>query len=231
MRSVLVVAAERRELDGILRRSSGVRPLGWPVRFARGAELNGQRLWLVAHGPGPLAADAARVALERERPDAVLSTGFCGALDPSLKTGEVVVASRVVNGCESFDAAQPRCERPHRSGVVVSCGHVVGSVEEKSRLYAAGGLAVEMEALLVARCAAEREAPFFCVRAVLDRASQGFSLDFSRLRTSDGRFSRPRIALAALARPWTAAPELIRLERQGRTAARALGEFIADCRF
>jgi hypothetical protein len=88
-----------------------------------------------------------------------------------------------------------------------------------------------MEAALVARCAAEKGTPFFCVRTVMDRASDGFSLDFNKLRSADGRFSRPRIVVAALLRPFTAFAELLRLARQSSVAARALGEFIADCRF
>jgi adenosylhomocysteine nucleosidase len=231
VKTVLMVAAEERELRGVLRRARGVERLAWPVRFARSAELNGQRLLLVAHGPGPLAGEAAAVALDRERAGAVVSAGYCGALDPRLRTGDVVVASRVDNVNVSFDAALPHCERPCHSGVVVSIQRVAGSVEEKARLRETGALAVEMEAALVAAQAAKRGTPFFCIRAVMDEASQGFVLDYSRLRTADGRFSRARIALAALARPFTAAPELYRLERQGRIAARALGDFIADCRF
>jgi len=38
-------------------------------------------LLTVANGAGPrLAAEAARVAVERQRPDLVASVGFCGAL-------------------------------------------------------------------------------------------------------------------------------------------------------
>lgn len=226
-----MVAADKGELGGVLRRARGVERLEWPVQFARRAELNGQRLLLVAHGPGRLAAEAASAALDRERVDAVVSVGFCGALDPHLRTGDIVVASRVDHVKESFDAAQPRCERVCHSGVVVSSDHVVGSVGEKAQLCAAGAQAVEMEAAGVAAQARKRGAPFYCVRVVLDGAAQGFSLDFNRLRDRQGRFSRPRIALAALARPFSAAPDVFRLERQGRIAARALGDFIADCRF
>jgi len=231
VKTVLMVAAESRELRDVLRRCHGVRRLAWPVRFARCGDLNGQRLLLLAHGPGKLAALAAQVGFARERPDAVVSVGFCGALQPGLQVGDVVVASRVENGARGFVAAQPACGRPFRSGVVVSSDRVIGAVEEKSRLGAGGALAVEMEAALVARCAAENGTPFFCVRTVMDRASEGFSLDFNRLRSSDGRFSRPRILMAALARPWIAVTELLRLARQGAVAARALGDFIADCRF
>jgi hypothetical protein len=73
--------------------------------------------------------------------------------------------------------------------------------------------------------------PFYCIRAVLDRAEEEFSLDFNALRSADGRFSRFRILKAALARPLARLPELVRMERRGRLAARALGDFVAECVF
>jgi adenosylhomocysteine nucleosidase len=232
VRTVLVVAAECRELRGILRRSSRVRRLGWPVRFARSGELNGQRLLLVAHGPGPrLASEALDAALRQQRPDALLSTGFCGALDASLGVGEVFVATRVENGTQVFEAAQPATGRAFRSGALISIDRFVATVAEKRRLSAGGAAAVDMEAAAVAGRARREGLPFYCIRVVLDRASDGFKLDFNGLRSPDGRFSRARILWAALARPWAAAPELMRLERRGRMAARALGDFLADCRF
>lgn len=232
MRTVLVVAAERRELRGILWRCGRVRKLSWPVRFARSAELNGQRLLLVAHGPGRrLVSEAVDVALREQPADAVVSTGFCGALDSSLEVGEVFVATRVDNGCATWEAAQPATGQPFRTGTLVSTDHVVATAAEKQRLNAGGAAAVEMEAAAVAYRAGRDGLPFYCVRAVLDRATEGFTLDFNELRSPDGRFSRPRILRAALARPWAAVPQLLRLERQGRLAAKALGEFLADCRF
>jgi nucleoside phosphorylase len=230
--TVLLVAAEAGELRGILRRCTGVRRLKWPLRFARSGELNGQRVLAVAHGPGrKLAAEAVDAALDRERPDALASVGFCGALDGSLAAGEVLVATRVETGSEAYEAAQPVTGRRFRSGVLISTDRVVASLAEKQRLGAGGAAAVEMEAAAVAGRARREDLPFYCVRAVLDLAAEGFILDYNGLRGPDGRFSRTRILRAALAHPWLVAPELVRLGRRGRMAARVLGDFIADCRF
>ena len=56
-------------------------------------------------------------------------------------------------------------------------------------------------------------------------------LDFNRYRNARGDFSRTRIALAAMARPFTVMPQLIEFDRNCRRAADALGDFLADCRF
>jgi len=230
-RKLLLVAAEPREFRGILRRSNAPQGLQWPVWFARRAELNGATLLMVANGPGAkLAGDAVEFALYESRPDAVISVGFCGALDPALKPGDIVVATEVAAGDGAWKAVPPVVSgRRFHSGRVLTLDRVA-SLRDKQKL-AGSASAVEMEAAAVAERAARLGVPFSSVRAVMDGAGQDFFLDFNKLRDPGGRFSRILILKAALAQPRRALPELVRLERQGRIAARALGEFIADCRF
>jgi adenosylhomocysteine nucleosidase len=229
---LLVVAAEPRELRGIARRCRGVRKLNWPVWYARQGDLNANRLVLVANGPGPeLAAKAAAVALKRSHPEAVVSTGYCGALNLALAAGELFVAVRVVAQGAAFDAAVPAASsRGWKTGTLVSLDRVAG-VEQKSRLRETGAAAVDMEAAAVALAARRAGLRFYCIRAVLDRAEEEFDLDFNTLRGADGRYSRSLILKAAMARPFRRFPELFRIERRGRKATRALGEFFADCVF
>jgi len=230
---LLVVAAEPRELRGILWRCRGVRKLNWPVWFARVGDLNANRLVMVANGPGPvLAAQAAAVALQRCRPEAVVSTGYCGALDRQLVAGELFVAVRVDSDDASFAGAVPAAagRRGWKTGTLASFDRVIG-VAEKSRLRETGAAAVDMEAGAVALAAKRAGVKFYCIRAVLDRAEEEFDLDFNALRGADGRFSRLKILKAALAKPLARFPELLRIERRGRKASRALGEFFADSVF
>ena len=104
------------------------------------------------------------------------------------------------------------------------------TVEEKRRLREkTGAIAAEMEAGAVSKIAQEWGVPFYCVRAVSDTANEDMPLDFNLYRDAAGRFSRSRIALAAMRRPFTAIPALLRLDRNCRHAADKLGEFFADC--
>jgi hypothetical protein len=88
-----------------------------------------------------------------------------------------------------------------------------------------------MEAAAVKNKAEEWGVPFLCVRVVSDTAADDLPLDFNRYRNGNGDFSRSRIALAAMARPFSVMPRLIELDRNCRRAAHALGDFLADCRF
>jgi adenosylhomocysteine nucleosidase len=234
VRTLLLVAAEKREFSGILRHCRRAGRVPWPLDFSAIGELDGRRVVLVANGPGPaLAADAARTACGKENVEAVVSTGYCGALDPLLAFREIFVASSIEapGSGQRYTAAVPNTGRVFRSGPLLSHDRVAQTAAEKARLRSSGAAAVDMEAAGVAREASGRGLPFFCVRVVLDRAGEDFAFDLNGLRSPDGRFSRARIVRAALARPRVLLPELIRIERNCRSASWALGEFFADCRF
>jgi adenosylhomocysteine nucleosidase len=201
----LVVAAERREFDGILKRCGPPAKLDWPAEFACEVARNGDRWLLVANGPGAKLVE--RALEKRAEVTGIISTGFCGALDPSLQVGDVVR------------------DRIYSSDRVAVTASEKSSLREKT-----GAAAVDMESAAIARKAAEWGVPFYTVRAVSDRASEDMPLDFNAYRDSAGRFSRARIALAAMARPFTTIPALLRLDRNCRIAAESLGDFFADCR-
>ena len=221
MKAWLLGAAERREFDGIRKRFGEIAKLAWPgVKFAGEAYWRGDRWWMVANGPGEaLVFDALK---DKKNVDAMISTGLCGALDPALRVGDIVVAPGVAIETQ---AAYVR-------GAVHSIDHVaVTSLEKRTLRNASGAIAVDMEAAAVARKAVEWNLPFLCIRAVSDRAGETLPLDFNRYRNARGDFSRPRIAVAAMARPFTVMPQLIEFDRNCRRAADALGDFLADCRF
>ncbi len=230
---LLVVAAEPGELRELQSRCSAVKRLRWPVWFARSGELNGAGVLLVANGPGPeLAAAAVRAAAERSRLEAVLSTGYCGALDPEFAPGDVFVAVRVESDGATYAGTMPEAGgRPFRTGTLLSLDHVVRTPAEKARLRERGAAAVDMEAGAAAFEACRNGVRFYCIRAILDRAQEGFLLDFDALRGANGRYDRVRIVKAALQRPWAFVPELLRLRQRAELAGRALGDFIGHCRF
>jgi adenosylhomocysteine nucleosidase len=232
--TVLVVAAEARELEGLKTRI-GVRTLEWGLQFTAEGDLNGSKAILVADGPGgQLAGAATDAARRRFRPDAVVSTGFCGALDPALNVGDVFIATAVIDqeSGGQYAAFEPEHRIPAAgAGVIVSVNRVASSAREKQKLRATGARAVEMEAAAVAARALIWDVPFYCIRSVSDGASEGWDIDFNRMRDEKGRFSRGRIVLSALAKPWPRIPSLVKLERGCRRAAESLGEFLANCRF
>jgi adenosylhomocysteine nucleosidase len=229
---ILAIAAEAREFSGLLSHASSISPLPWPIAFASHILLNGQPWILAANGPGPtLAALAASTALEHSHPRAILSTGFCGALDPSIPAASIFLATSVVSGPQTFPVQGPaRTPAPAHTGVLLTQDRVAISAAEKAALFARGAHTVDMEAAAVASAARAAHVPFYCVRVVSDGASDSLPLDFNKYRDSDGRFSRRRIALATILRP-TVIRRLFRFDNSCRHSAILLGDFLVDCRF
>lgn len=230
------MAAEAREFGGLLRHCSSVRKLAWPVHWARSAALQGRQLFLVANGAGAARAGrAAELAWANCPPDgrleAIVSMGFCGALDPALNIGDIFVASAVQSEDRRFDLRLPETAAPYASGLLASIGRVAQTAAEKASLRATGASAVEMEAGGVARFAAAQVIPMFSIRSVTDTAGQDFTVDFNKALLSDGHFGTIKLLTSAIRNPGKAFPELFRLRRSCLIATRTLGEFIAGCRF
>jgi adenosylhomocysteine nucleosidase len=218
---IVAIGAEGMEFAGWLRHCTGVRQLDWPVAFARQAEWNGQAVTMVANGAGPrLAAAGLAVAKERETVTAVMSIGWCGALDPELALNDVFVALAVRTTEGVRAALAPRKMPTARRGVLYSGDRFIRTAAEKAELRSRGAEAVEMEA-----GGLRFAGPFYAVRVVSDLAQEDFALDFNEYRDAEGRFQKGRIALAG----WRHPVDLMRMARRGRQAANALGDFLAQC--
>jgi adenosylhomocysteine nucleosidase len=203
MNTWLLVAAERREFDGLLKRLGASKKLDWAVDFAVEAQFRGDRWVMIANGPG---RERVEQALEKKlEVSGIVSTGFCGALDPALHIGDIVEEG------------------------IVCADRVAVTASEKAGLRAkTGAAAVDMESGALAQKAREWGVPFRSVRAVSDLAAEDMPLDFNLYRDARGGFSRTRIALAAMQKPFTAIPALMRLDRNCRIASESLGDFFVN---
>jgi adenosylhomocysteine nucleosidase len=227
------VAAESREFSGFLANAERVVKLDSPVDFARRIWWNGAEAVLVANGPGPkLAARAAEIAKEQGDLEGLVSTGYCGGLDPALQPCDIFVATEILTLSPLPLPLSSLATTPvsAKTGSLLSLDRVATTIAEKSELRKTGAAAIEMEAAGVAAKAAEWNIPFYCIRVVTDTATESFPLDFNRLRDADGRFSRSKIVGAALRQP-SVFPELMKLNSRCKLASKALGDFVASCRF
>jgi nucleoside phosphorylase len=189
----------------------------------------------IASGAGAERAFAAVIVASK--PSAVCNIGFCGALDESLRVGDVVVAMQVRDHTgirtHAYETLVPGVGKTAAilPGAIVSIHHVAQTAAEKRSLRATGASIVDMEAAGAARAAEDLGLPFYCIRAVSDLAGEDFENDFNAALGPDGRFSTLRLIRGALASPGKRFGELLRLKQRTALASKNLGDFLADCTF
>jgi 4-hydroxy-3-methylbut-2-enyl diphosphate reductase len=131
-------------------------------------------------GMGPVRVQQWLPHLAGLEPGAVAVAGVAGGLDPSLRAGDVVVASEVrddkgrtvLRGAAPLAAELRRMGLRVRCGPMVSCDQIVNSREERERLAATGALAVDMESAAIVRALEDApvRVPVAVVRVIVDTA-------------------------------------------------------------
>lgn len=122
-------------------------------------------------GPRRAARSAQRLDLSGNRP--ILIAGFCGALDPSLEPGDIVLATELQgpDGTSLCDDATILAGVLRRGGLRVHLGPIASSErvvrgERRQTLSREGALAVDMESAWLVPAARRR--PLVTMRVVLD---------------------------------------------------------------
>jgi adenosylhomocysteine nucleosidase len=218
MSRLAIVAAMEREVAPLVR--------GWKVReiehggrryriFENRAGENGDAV-LICGGIGAEAARRATEAVIQEtRPGRVLSVGFAGALDSTMKVADVLEPRVVVNAADGA-----RTETGSGQGTLVSYASVSDRDQKQRLARAYGAIAVDMEAGAVAQGAQARGIEFAALKVISDAAD--FRMPpVERFVSSEGQFRSAQFAMHVAVRPWLWG-RTIALARNSTRASRAL---------
>lgn len=202
------------------------------VRALRRAAGAGARALCL--GPGPEAAARAARQLLDDGARALVSAGLCGALDPALEAGSLVLPARIVSRADparSWMADAPwhaavagrlGAQGPIATGAMLGSDTAVVSVAGKHSLAArTGAVAVDMESHAVAAVAAEAGVPLLVLRAVADSADDALPSWLDGLLNRDGTPNPAMAARRLLTGPWRVVT-LAQLARRARTAEHSL---------
>ncbi len=159
--------------------------------------------------------------------EAIISIGIAGALDPTLKVGDAVIATCVSHqGGRAADhdwadrlaAALPEARR----GAIVGSAHMIIDAASKAALHrATGALCVDMESHIVAEVAATHGLPFAALRFMSDGAARALPKAAQAGMKPDGGMDILAV-LKSLAADPRQLPALIRTGMEAETAFRAL---------
>jgi hopanoid-associated phosphorylase len=191
----------------------------------------------IAKGPGVRAVCGQnRAAYVRDLDAAVragargiVSFGVAGGLCPSLKPGDVVVASSVVTANRRYEtharwshSLRRALPHPVSEGALFAADDSVMTVLEKEALLSGtGAVAVDVESGVAAEAAERYGLPFAVLRVVLDPASRSLPLSATVGVRDDGHTNVPAVLLSLIRRPGEL-PEMIRLASDARRASRSL---------
>ncbi len=182
---------------------------------------------VLVSGVGP--GNARRTAEGVGTAGLVISAGFCGALNPALRVGDVGVCTMLYDG-EPSGVSRRVCDATLRltplgspypvlnDFTLLTVPQLVATPEEK-RLLRERTFAdvVDMEAAHVRAACVARDLPFLAVKAVSDAADTALSPRLVRL-LAGGRVSPVRAAASLLVQP-SLAGEFRRLALDTRLAA------------
>jgi adenosylhomocysteine nucleosidase len=158
----------------------------------------------------------------------IVSIGIAGGVAPSLKSGDCVVGSAVLEGDERFfpDAqwtARIIAKLPSAiPGVVVGVDAVMTTSWAKAVLFrATGASAVDMESHIVARAAKAHGLPFAVLRTISDPAGSTLPPLVSMAVTDSGKIDLRAVLSSLLGDP-RQIPALIQTGRESKAAFEAL---------
>ena len=221
MTRVAIIAAMAGELKPLVR--------GWRHERRNGVELWRWKFdegeWVAAcAGAGVDAAMRAFAEVERDGAiDLVISVGWVGALSEELETGRVYEVSGVIDA-RSGERFRPSVWRQERW--LVTSPKVADEVEKRRLAATYGAELVDMEAAGVARLAAMRGIPFYCIKGVSDGFHDQLP-DFNRFISDEGQFQLARFILFVLIRPWHWSA-LMRMGENSKKAALGIRESLLE---
>jgi len=202
--------------------------------------LGGRLISVVEGGMGTAAASrAARLLFAENKPNLLLSAGFCGAIRPGVRVADLVICKRLFqddgSGLQEVrlpgsDLIAGRLSAELQSkglrtwqGSFITTGQIVTKATLAATLPEDMPVPVlEMESAAIAQAATAAGIAFLGLRAISDDAAEELDFTLDELTDKQLRISIPRVLLACLKKP-RIIPQLARLAGNSGKAGKNLG--------
>ena len=178
------------------------------------------RAVLVCSGIGAEAARrAAEAIISLYHPVLIQSAGFAGALDSTLKMGNIFIPGCVIDASDGS-----KLVIGSGTGTLVSVSTIAGSAAKAKFASGYSANAIDMEAAAVGRVAQSHGIQFQAVKAISDE--HDFDLPpMQSFVSPDGRFRSIPFAVFVALRPWLWI-KVARLAKNSAEASKALCEWL-----
>ncbi|MFH1924340.1 MAG: nucleoside phosphorylase [Planctomycetota bacterium] len=199
--------------------------------------LKGRHVVLTQSGPGSqAAAHAAEALIAGHKPQWIISAGFAGGLDPSLKRHDLVMAdsladaggNRLALDFKVDPAALARTPGVH-VGRLVTVDGIVRLPDDKRALGEKHqALAVDMESYAVAEVCRRRQVRFLAVRVVGDAVDDELPADVERLLQQKTPTAKLGAVIGSMWNRPSSMKDLWKLKEDALVASDRLGKFLAS---
>ncbi len=216
------IATERDELPVLI-----VTGLKQEARIAAGPGLT-----VICSSSNPVQLREMMTSFDPASIRGIVSFGVAGGLNPSLKTGDIVIASRIVTAkrgwatdtalTEDIVALPMKSGRSIMHGVLAGVEEIVtGQVGKQALRAATGADAVDMESHIAARYAEFNGLPFAAVRVISDPAHRALPQITLNAIKPNGNVDMWKV-MRGIARNPRTIPHLISTGRDFNRALRSL---------
>ena len=224
-----LVAALGIEVAPLIARLDRVRRYSADRRTIVEGELRGKLVAAILAGPGRSNAQrATKLLIAGHRPRWVVSAGFGGALDPSLKRDDLVFATEVIDpdGPRYLMDLKTAPDPAARSfpGALATVDAIVRTAREKADLRRATGASiVDMETSAVAAECDAQGVRLIALRVVSDEADVDLPPEIAAILGRTGGY-RVGAALGAIWRRPSSLKDLLALREHATSAAQRLAK-------
>lgn len=197
----------------------------------RGGRYDGIRVVVAESGMGyARARKATQAMVDAHKPKWILSSGFSGALLPTMKIGQVVMANEIVDQHGQHKSINLTLSSDEANGLFVgrllTADEMVRTVEQKQQLHEKHeAIAVDMESLAVAQVAAETKTGFMAVRVISDDMSADLPSEILSIIGDTGAV-RVGAALTSIFKRPESVKDMLHLRSNAQAAAKSLATFL-----
>lgn len=203
-----------------------------PVKLARGEVVSlDPEIKICLSGAGHANASQATQQLIEQGATKLISWGCAAALDPNLKSGDLLITSMIIANGEPIEnpsnwADQISCfltiDTLMTGFALASNYGLVSATAAKHRLFTqTAAVALDMESAAVASIARDAKLPFVAVRAIADPAGMSLPPAILRALSPEGDVVMGILIKHILSHPWEI-PALIKLGMHFSAAQKTL---------
>jgi len=228
-----IITAMPEESAAILKNAKNIHrsKLGGKKLF--NCNISGNSAVMVETGMGMLNAGWGATTLAGDGIDLLISAGFGGAVRQGLHVGDIIMARHIMqlhgNDLEEVSVGfygqnniAEKLSLPQ--GTFISCDTILNKRELAGLLPAeCANPVVEMETSAIARVAALHGIPFLALRTISDPWDEELDFSIDEFCDDSMQIRIPKVLRTIAKRPHII-PQLIRLARNSRTAAKSLSK-------